>query len=75
MNILSAESFDVSISSDADSERSDKSVDQKIKELVLVYFIVRLALLFGHTQPSGLLQLTSFERHPFAVAVVSTEPL
>jgi hypothetical protein len=59
--------IDVTNASDADSEGSGESVDEKVTELVFVNDTVCLLWLFGHTSASGLLQLTSFERYSFAV--------
>jgi hypothetical protein len=56
--------LNVSTSDDADPERSGECVDEKIEELVLVDYIVRLGL-FGHNPSSGLVQLASFERLVF----------
>jgi hypothetical protein len=54
---------DVSVASDADAEGSGESVDEKVKELVLVDTIVCLLWVYSHNLSKQTLPLTAFVRY------------
>jgi hypothetical protein len=54
---------DVSVVAEAQAERSGECVDEKVKELILVDFTVRLLWVRRYNSASGCLQPTSFVRY------------